>query len=122
MPKWPRLREDFSEKDAAEARMVNSLHIDPPKRFLQRSLRMSVKILQKQGSPQDGRIVHKHTLKTGVYTSQMFLTWSRLVEALDLAFFNKKMVRLLSTADAWKPLPAIVHLWILNNSFADIEI
>ena len=83
---------------------------------------MSVKILQKQGSPQDGRIVHKHTFKTGVYTSQMFLTWSRLVEALDLAFFNEKMVRLLSTADAWKPLLAIVHLWILNNSFAEIEI
>ena len=122
MPKWPRLREDFSEKDAAEARMVNSLHIDPPKRLLQRSLRMSVKILQKQGSPQDGRLVHQYTFKTGVYTSQMFLTWSRLVEALDLAFFDEDMVTLLSTADAWKPLPAIVHLWILNNSFADIEI
>ena len=122
MPKWPRLLEDFSEKDVAEAEMVNSLHIDAPRRFLQRSLRMSFKRLQTQGSPLDGELVHQYTFKTGVYTSQRFLTWSRLVKARDLAYFDEDMATLPSTADAWKPLPAIMQLWVLLPSIAEIEI
>ena len=54
MPKWPRLKEDlWSEEDVAEAKIVNSLHIEAPKRMWNRSLRRSLK------SSPDGELVHK---------------------------------------------------------------
>ena len=96
--------------------MVDSLHIEAPKVLLKRSLRRSLK-----RSP-NGELIHKYTFETGVYTSQNFLTWSRLVEAIDLAYFDEDMVTLCSTADAWKPLPAIMQLWFLLPSIAEIEI
>ena len=55
--------------------------------------------------------IEKDAIETGVSSSRNFLTWSRLVEALDLANFDDNILMLSSTADAWKPLPAIVELW-----------
>ena len=107
MPKWPRLEDpsSWSEKDIAEAVMVNSLHLEAPKRWwvarLQRSLKKSP----------NNELIHEHTFETGLYTSRNFLSWSRLVEALDLANFDDDIVMLSSTAEAWMPLPAIVELW-----------
>ena len=104
MPKWPRLEALWSEKDIAEAEMINSLQLEAPKEMWELSLRRSLK------RSDAGELVHKYTFETGVYASRNFLTWSRLIEALDLANFDKDMVKLRSIADAWKPLPAIVQL------------
>ena len=51
--------------------------------------------------------IEKDAIETGVSSSRNFLTWSRLVEALDLANFDDNILMLSSTADAWKPLPRI---------------
>ena len=104
MPKWPRLEDLWSEKDVAEAEMVNSLHIEAPKQMWKMSLRRSLK------RSAAGELVHKYTFETGVYASRNFLTWSRLIEALDLANFAKDMMKLRSIADAWKPLPVTCEL------------
>ena len=101
VPKWPRTEDPWSEKDVEEAEMVNSLHLDAPfrKSSLLRSLKRS----------RDGGLVHKHTFATGIYTSKNLLTWSRLVEALNLAYFDEDIVLLRSTDEAWQPLPSIMQ-------------
>ena len=104
MPKWPRLEALWSEKDVAEAEMINSLHIEAPKEMWEMSLRRSLKMSAAC------EIVHTHTFETEVYASRHFLTWTRLIEALDLANFDKDMVKLRSIADAWKPLPVTCEL------------
>ena len=86
MPKWPRLEDPWSEKDVAEAVMVNSLHIDASDR-------------------------HRHKMKERGHWGRTLLPWSRLIEALDLSNFDDDIRELSSTADAWKPLPAVVQLW-----------
>ena len=58
--------------------------------------------------------IQQDVIETGVYSSRNFLedmieTWSRLVEALDLANFDDNIMMLSSTADAWKPLLATVE-------------
>ena len=112
MPQWPRLEDPWSEKDVAEAEMFNSLHIDAPIPLVCLSLKRSP----------HGELIHRYMFQTGVYHSRNFLTWSRLVEALDLAYFDEDMVTLPSTADAWKPLLAIMQLWFVLPSLAAIEI
>ena len=104
MPKWPRLEALWSEKDIAEAKMINSLQIEAPKEMWELSLRRSLKMSAAC------EIVHKYTFETEVYASRHFLTWTRLIEALDLANFDKDMVKLRSIADAWKPLPVTCEL------------
>ena len=86
MPKWPRLEDPWSEKDVAEARMLNSLQLDYNDR-------------------------HRHKMRERCYWGRTLLTWSRLIEALDLSNFDDDILELSSIADAWKPLPAVVQLW-----------
>ena len=104
MPKWPRLEALWSENDIAEAKMINSLQIEAPKEMWELSLRRSLKMSAAC------EIVHKYTFETEVYASRHFITWTRLVEALDLANFDKDMMKLRSIADAWKPLSVTCEL------------
>ena len=116
VPKWPRLQDPWSEKDLAEAHMVNSLHIPAPERWWAKSLERS-----RKRSP-DSEIIHTYWFKTGVYTSQNGISWSKLVEALDLAYFDEDILHLPGVADAWRPLPAIVQLWFVVRNLPNIEL
>ena len=77
---------------------VEDTYKDPGwKERLKRSLKRRDNIL----------FIEQDVIETGVSSSRNFLTWSRLVEALDLANFDDNILMLSSTADAWKPLPRI---------------
>ena len=112
-PKWPRTVDDLSEKEVAELQMINSLCLDAPFR------KGSLVLANIKRSPYDGQVVHKHTFATGIYTSKHLLTWSKLVEALDLAYFDEDIVKLRSTDEAWKKLPSIMphrqEIFVVQN-------
>ena len=93
VPKWPGLDEPWSDEDIAEAEMVNALHLEPSLALT----RSQSKFRRKEPA--------RHR--------------SQLIIALDLANFDDSNAAILElrnfkrrTKDAWKPLPAIVQLWI----------
>ena len=113
VPKWPRLQDPWSEADLAEAQMVNSLHIPAPEKLWKNALGWT-----KKRSP-DGELIHKYCFKTECYTSQQGISWTKLVEALDLAYFDQDILNLSDLRDAWQPLPPIVQLWF---SLGELEL
>ena len=89
--------------------MVNALNIPAPARWWEVSLKRSRKRSSEENSK--GEILYRYNFQTELYTSSHGISWTKNLEALDLAHFDKAILTLSDLQEAWRELPAIVQLW-----------